>query len=197
VTAQQTGIKLNMELAGSSAQKNGCPFVPSANLEPIDFVAGQFAISDGKIKGWASPQLYHVRQPAEKLGGQPAPYVSTRRRNERDPSSLAAFAMRLQRDFDVLVKGRQHSHQLLNRNQPEIPSEQLRQVRLLHFNLPGGCRLGQLPFSNQPFELHHQGSLELVFRGIRQAEISENVARAPFVGWQLLLSAHQRSPFAL
>jgi hypothetical protein len=62
-----------MELAGSSAQKNGCPFVPSANLKPIDFVAGQFAITDGKIEGWASPQLYHVRQPAEKLGGQPAP----------------------------------------------------------------------------------------------------------------------------
>jgi hypothetical protein len=65
VTAQQTGIKLNMELAGSVAQKNGCPFVPSANLKPIDFVAGQFAITDGKIKGWASPQLYimYVNRP--------------------------------------------------------------------------------------------------------------------------------------
>jgi hypothetical protein len=47
--------------------------VPSANLKPIDFVPGQFAITDGKINGWASPQLYHVRQPAEKLGGPTGP----------------------------------------------------------------------------------------------------------------------------
>jgi hypothetical protein len=59
-TAQQTGIKLNMELAGSIAQKNACPFVASPRLKPIDFVAGQLAITDGKIKGWAAPQLYII-----------------------------------------------------------------------------------------------------------------------------------------
>jgi hypothetical protein len=64
-TAQQTGIKLNMELAGSIAQKNACPFMASPNLKPIDFVAGQLAITDGKIKGWAAPQLYimYVNRP--------------------------------------------------------------------------------------------------------------------------------------
>jgi hypothetical protein len=31
-TAQQTGIKLNKELAGSIAQKNACPFVASASF---------------------------------------------------------------------------------------------------------------------------------------------------------------------
>jgi hypothetical protein len=56
--AAGAGVKLNMEITGSIAQKNGCPFVPSTNLKPIDFVAGQFAITDGKIKGWAAPQLY-------------------------------------------------------------------------------------------------------------------------------------------
>lgn len=66
VTRQQTGIRLNMELADSIAKKNSCPFVPSANLKPIDFVAGQFAVTDGKIKGWVSPQLYimYVNRPA-------------------------------------------------------------------------------------------------------------------------------------
>jgi len=39
-----------------------------------------------------------------RIGGCTAPCASTRRRNEREPSSLAAFAMRLQRDFDVLIK---------------------------------------------------------------------------------------------
>lgn len=52
------GGRLNLETAIGIAQKNGCPFAPSANLKPIDFVVGQFAITDGKIKGWAAPQLY-------------------------------------------------------------------------------------------------------------------------------------------
>jgi hypothetical protein len=65
-TAKQTGIELNMELAGSIARKNACPFVASPHLKPIDFVAGQLAITDGKIKGWAAPQLYimYVNLPA-------------------------------------------------------------------------------------------------------------------------------------
>lgn len=59
-------VKLNMEIARTIAQKNGCPFVPSTNLKPIDFVAGQMAITDGKVKGWAAPQLYimYVNRPA-------------------------------------------------------------------------------------------------------------------------------------
>jgi hypothetical protein len=63
--AAGAGVKLNMEIAGSIAQKNSCPFVPSANLKPIEFVAGQLAITDGKIKGWASPHLYimYVNRP--------------------------------------------------------------------------------------------------------------------------------------
>jgi hypothetical protein len=55
-----------MEIANNVAQKNGCPFVLSLNLKPVDFVAGQMAITDGKIKGWASPQLYimHINRAA-------------------------------------------------------------------------------------------------------------------------------------
>ncbi|WP_315765633.1 hypothetical protein [Bradyrhizobium sp. SZCCHNS2005] len=56
--AAGAGVKLNMEIANGIAAKNGCPFVPSTNLKPIDFVAGQMAITDGKVKGWAAPQLY-------------------------------------------------------------------------------------------------------------------------------------------
>jgi hypothetical protein len=57
-TAKGTGINLNRELAASIAQKNRCQFVAADNLKPIDFVAGQLAITDGRVKGWASPQLY-------------------------------------------------------------------------------------------------------------------------------------------
>jgi hypothetical protein len=64
--AAGAGVKLNMDIARNIAQKNGCPFVPSPNLKPIDFVAGQMAITDGKVKGWAAPQLYimYVNRPA-------------------------------------------------------------------------------------------------------------------------------------
>ena len=51
--------------------KERLPVRASANLKPIDFVAGQFAITDGKIEGWASPQLYHVCQPAETGANRP------------------------------------------------------------------------------------------------------------------------------
>jgi hypothetical protein len=63
--AAVAGVKLNMEIAIGIAQKNGCPFVPSPNLKPVDFVAEQMAITDGKIKGWAAPQLYimYVNRP--------------------------------------------------------------------------------------------------------------------------------------
>lgn len=64
--AAGAGVKLNMEIAPTIAQKNGCPFVPSSSLKPIDFVAGQMVITDGKVKGWAAPQLYivYVNRPA-------------------------------------------------------------------------------------------------------------------------------------
>jgi hypothetical protein len=58
LAAQQTGVSVNKEIATGIAQKNDCPFVASNKLKPIDFVAGQLAITDGKIKGWAAPQLY-------------------------------------------------------------------------------------------------------------------------------------------
>lgn len=64
--AAGAGVRLNMEIARNIAEKNGCPFVSSSNLKPVDFVAGQMAITDGKVKGWAAPQLYimYVNRPA-------------------------------------------------------------------------------------------------------------------------------------
>jgi hypothetical protein len=65
-TAQQAGLKLNREMVARIAAKNDCPFVASDHLKPIDFVAGQLAITDGKVKGWSSPQLYiHYVTPRE------------------------------------------------------------------------------------------------------------------------------------
>jgi len=68
LTAQQTGVNVNKDIAASIAQKNGCSFMTSEHLKPIDFVAGQLAITDGKIKGWASPQLYilYVNRPGQQ-----------------------------------------------------------------------------------------------------------------------------------
>ena len=65
VTAQQTGVRVNRDIAAGIAQKNGCEFIASEHLKPIDYVSGQFAITDGKIKGWAAPQLYimYVNRP--------------------------------------------------------------------------------------------------------------------------------------
>jgi hypothetical protein len=67
VTAQQTGVQVNRDIAASIARKNGCEFIASEHLKPIDYVAGQLAITDGKIKGWASPQLYilYVNRPGQ------------------------------------------------------------------------------------------------------------------------------------
>ncbi|MFK4627098.1 hypothetical protein ABIF50_010435 [Bradyrhizobium diazoefficiens] len=64
--AAGAGVKLNMDIARNIAQKNRCPFVLSSNLKPVDFIAGQMAITDGKVKGWAAPQLYimYVNRPA-------------------------------------------------------------------------------------------------------------------------------------
>lgn len=57
------GVKLNMEIARTIAQENGCPFVPSTNLKSIDFAAGQMAITDGNVKGWAAARpIHHVCQ---------------------------------------------------------------------------------------------------------------------------------------
>lgn len=52
------GVNLSKEVAKGIAAKNDCPFVASTALKPVDFVAGQMAITDGKNKGWAAPQLY-------------------------------------------------------------------------------------------------------------------------------------------
>jgi hypothetical protein len=66
LTAQQTGVQLDKKIAESIAKKNDCKFVPSDKLKPIDFVAGELAITDGNIKGWADPHLYiiYVNRPA-------------------------------------------------------------------------------------------------------------------------------------
>ena len=65
LTARQTGVTVNREIAASIARKHQCQFVASERLKPIDFVTGQLAITDGSIKGWAAPQLYimYVNRP--------------------------------------------------------------------------------------------------------------------------------------
>jgi hypothetical protein len=46
------------------------------------------------------------------------------RRNEGDTAGLTALAMRLERDFNVLVERGQHPHQFLDRYQPQLPAKQ-------------------------------------------------------------------------
>jgi hypothetical protein len=47
LTAQQAGVHLNRDIAASIAQKDGCPFIASDSLKPIDFIAGELAITNG------------------------------------------------------------------------------------------------------------------------------------------------------
>lgn len=54
----ETGVQLTKSMIDSMAAKNGCRFVASQNLKPVNFVAGQFLLVDGNAKGWASPFLY-------------------------------------------------------------------------------------------------------------------------------------------
>jgi hypothetical protein len=68
ISAQQTGVNINREIAASIAAKNQCSFVASEILRPVDFVAGMMAITDGRIKGWAEPHLYimYVNRPGAR-----------------------------------------------------------------------------------------------------------------------------------
>lgn len=58
VDANQAGVKLDKQIAADIAKKNSCHFLASNNLKPLNFVDGQFEITDGKQSGWASPQLF-------------------------------------------------------------------------------------------------------------------------------------------
>lgn len=60
LAAQQSGITVNRAIARSIAEKNQCQFLASKNLKPVDFVAGELAITDGTVKGWADPHLYII-----------------------------------------------------------------------------------------------------------------------------------------
>jgi len=58
ISAQRLGIQVKKDIVESLADQNQCMFVASENLKPIDFVAGELAITDGSVKGWADPHLY-------------------------------------------------------------------------------------------------------------------------------------------
>jgi hypothetical protein len=46
-------------------------------------------------------------------------------RNKRNPASLATLAMRLYRDFHILVECSQHTDELFHRNQLKLATKQL------------------------------------------------------------------------
>ena len=46
-------------------------------------------------------------------------------RNESNPASLAALAMRLYRDFHILIECGEHPQQLLHRNQLQLAPQEL------------------------------------------------------------------------
>ncbi len=55
---QQTGVPVDRRIGDSIAAKNGCAFLSGENLKPINFVSSELEITDGTIRGWASPYLY-------------------------------------------------------------------------------------------------------------------------------------------
>jgi hypothetical protein len=60
-----TGASLNREIDASIAAKNGCQFVASGDLKPVDFVAGELLMTDGHARGFSAVQLYiaYVNRP--------------------------------------------------------------------------------------------------------------------------------------
>ncbi|QQO20234.1 hypothetical protein JJB98_10060 [Bradyrhizobium diazoefficiens] len=56
--ASGTGLRLTQANVADIAASNGCVFAASPNLKPVNFVAGMFEMTDGKLRGWASPQAY-------------------------------------------------------------------------------------------------------------------------------------------
>lgn len=58
LNARRLGIRLDKNTADSIARKNECKFVRSRKLRPVDFVAGELAMTDGTVGGWAEPHLY-------------------------------------------------------------------------------------------------------------------------------------------
>jgi hypothetical protein len=91
--AAGAGVKLNMEIARNIAQKNACPFVCSTQADRLR--RGPIGVTDGKIKGWAAPQLYimYDSRPANERfcrlhwpsGGMRSPYAA---RYAGSPSSV-------------------------------------------------------------------------------------------------------------
>jgi len=67
-SVSQAGVHLHRDIASEIAKKHQCVFTGGTNLKPIDFVAGELAITDGKTKGWADPHLYimYVNSPSNK-----------------------------------------------------------------------------------------------------------------------------------
>jgi len=79
-------------------------------------------------------------------------------------------------DFDILIEGGEHAHQPRHRKSLVMAAENIRQVGLLDTHELGCCGLCQLARLDETAELHHQCGLELVFLGIGEAEVGEDVA---------------------
>lgn len=61
-------VSLFVDMIRSLAAKDECGFAASQSLRPVDFVAGNFLMTDGTMEGWADPHLYirYVNSPQKK-----------------------------------------------------------------------------------------------------------------------------------
>lgn len=60
VKVGQAGVHINKLILKNIAEKNECPMVLSGTFRPINFVADQLLLTDGRDSGWASPYYYII-----------------------------------------------------------------------------------------------------------------------------------------
>ena len=64
VNARSNGAALTQRVSLGVAKKNQCEFVASEGLKPVDYVANQLSVTDGRANGWVDPHyfIYYVNQ---------------------------------------------------------------------------------------------------------------------------------------
>src|SRR6266536_4872765 len=94
----------------------------------------------------------------------------------------------------ILVEHGEHAHQPSHGKALVVAPQDVRQIELFNANELGGGGLCQLATFDQPVKLNDKRAFELMFLGVGEAKVGEDVAAADFVGGQSLL-AHALTPF--
>ncbi len=76
-------------------------------------------------------------------------------------------------DIHIASWTREHAHQALDGDVPELPLEQSRSIRLTESHAPGDGNLGQVLRDDDLLNVRDQFSLEQMGVGIGEAEFSQ------------------------